>query len=81
MSKTAIAKIKIPAGEELFRTSQLPAGTGLTRMMLSRYERLYPHIKLTAIKMPGAKNARRLTCRSWVLEYLSALDAEGRRAA
>lgn len=68
-------KIKIPA-EPLFRVADVPPDCGLSKTQIYRAEWLYPHVKLRAVKMPGGKNSARLTCRSWVREYIAALAAE-----
>jgi len=65
-----------PEGEELFKVTMLPPGIGITQYMVQRYEAAYPHIRLRSLKMPGGRNTARLTCRSWVREFICALAAE-----
>lgn len=77
MSVLREPKIEVPA-EPLFRVTKVPPDCGLSKSQIYRAERRYPHVKLRVIKLPGGRNTPRLTCRSWIREFIAALAAERR---
>jgi hypothetical protein len=65
----------LPANEKFFPVSEIgDQNLGLSLSLVYNVEKKHG-LRLRSLKLPGGPNTRRLTCRSWALQFLSEANA------